>query len=124
MPPPPPPPPAAEEQIHICRDGVVLGVWPASAIRPMIVSGDLRPTDHFWVEGAADWQRLIPDSPTKVIPYPYVGDDVPIYFIRDGLLFGPRQPRRSTPWEILAGSLRTRWGPFLEQAVVDTWRVA
>lgn len=89
---PPPPPPAlpAEEQIHISRDGVVLGVWPASEIRPMLISGDLKPSDHFWTDGADTWQQLVTAPPSAASPYPYLGDDRPLYFIREGLLYGPR----------------------------------
>ena len=89
---PPPPPPAApaEDQIYISRDGVEIGVWPASSIRPMLVSGDLKISDYFWHDGAEGWQRLITDAPIPFTLYPYLADDRPCYFIREGLLIGPR----------------------------------
>lgn len=89
-PPPSPVSSSTERQIHISRGGSVFGVWPASAIRPMLVAGDLKPSDFFWYEGADGWRRLVTEPPTTATPYPYVGDDRPFYFIREGLLYGPR----------------------------------
>lgn len=86
----PPPPSTQEAQVRISREGVEIGVWPTSAIRPMIVAGELRPSDFYWIDGATDWQRLIPKPLTSATSYPYLGDDVPMYFLRDGLIFGPR----------------------------------
>ena len=90
QPPSPPPPPSAERQIHISRDGTVLGAWPASMVRTMLVSGDLKMSDYSWYDGAEGWERLIPDSPCDATPYPYIGDSHPLYFIREGFLYGPR----------------------------------
>jgi len=56
----------------------------------MLVSGDLKPSDHFWCEGATTWQRFITEPPATATLYPYLGDDRPFYFIRGGLLYGPR----------------------------------
>jgi len=56
----------------------------------MLVSGELKTSDHFCHQGAANWQRLITEPPVTAISYLYAGDDVPFYFIRDGFVFGPR----------------------------------
>jgi hypothetical protein len=88
--PPPPPTKAAEIEVHISRDGEVIGSWPLSLIRPMLVNGDLKPTDHSWAEGHAEWTPLVPPAPGGATPFPYLANELPVYWIRNGYIYGPR----------------------------------
>lgn len=90
QPPPPPPTASSDQEVHISRDGKVIGAFPASTIRQKLISGELRVSDYCWYEGADGWMRLISEPPDPTPNYPYIGDDRPFYFIKDGLLYGPR----------------------------------
>ena len=78
--------------IHVSRNGEILGQWPSYAIRPMFLAGELLPSDMVWAEGLNGWHRLVPEAPVKHEDFPYMGDETPCYFIRNGQLFGPRHP--------------------------------
>jgi hypothetical protein len=88
--PPPPPAKATEIEVHISRDGETIGTWPISHIRPMLVNGDFKPTDHFWFEGQRDWTPLVAPAPDNAKPFPYLANELPVYWIRDGYTYGPR----------------------------------
>src|SRR3954465_5905047 len=43
--------------VHILRDGVILvPPFPAPKISKLLHAGSVRPSDHFWHEGMANWQ--------------------------------------------------------------------
>ncbi len=45
--------------IHIARNGEEIGSWPLDLVQTMRTTGSLKPTDHWWSEGLADWQPLL-----------------------------------------------------------------
>ncbi len=55
----------------------------------MLVAGTLKSSDHFWIEGAAEWQPLFPY--TQASPFQFAGgDDLPLFYVKDSQLVGPR----------------------------------
>ena len=88
MNPPPPPPAAVDADIHVSRDGVILGIWKASQIRSMFVSGDFKHSDYYWAEEVGEWIRFVPETPSAQ-GYPYLGDNL-FYYIKDDYVYGPR----------------------------------
>lgn len=54
-------------QIHISRTGVAEGPFPVEQVRQMLASGELKPTDHVFHEGLADWVQAS-QSPLLTTP--------------------------------------------------------
>ena len=75
-PPPPPEPPSAPAFttatanmiFHVGRDGTELGQFSGQEFRDKISAGEIRPYDHYWIQGMDHWQlvseyRRLPSSP-------------------------------------------------------------
>jgi hypothetical protein len=45
-------------QIHISRDGQILGPYSVEQVRDYLETGEVRPTDWAWFEGAQNWMCL------------------------------------------------------------------
>lgn len=56
-------------QIHISRTGVAEGPFPVEQVRQMLASGELKPTDHVFHEGLANW---VPASQSPLLATPGV----------------------------------------------------
>lgn len=58
------------EQIHIARAGAEIGAYPLEVVRAKLAAGELRPTDHYWKPGMAEWQTLAAlPAPVRVLPF-------------------------------------------------------
>lgn len=44
--------------VHIARDGVIIGEYDEEDLVPLAARGELQLTDHYWREGMEDWQPL------------------------------------------------------------------
>ena len=44
--------------VHVARAGEVIGQFDEPTFQEKIFSGEIRPEDHYWVEGLADWKAV------------------------------------------------------------------
>jgi hypothetical protein len=61
---------------YVDREGAEIGPFSEEEFREKILAGDIKPGDHYWKEGMADWQlvsefRGLP-SPSAAPPLPPV----------------------------------------------------
>lgn len=59
--------------VHIARDGETIGEYEESLVRDLVQSGQILPTDHFWLEGMGSWEPIstrykVSVPPTAPIP--------------------------------------------------------
>ncbi len=45
-------------QFHVARDGQVIGQFDEQTFRNMVFAGEIRPSDHYWMEGFEDWKLV------------------------------------------------------------------
>jgi hypothetical protein len=43
---------------HVARAGEVIGQFGESAFQEKVFAGEIRPEDHYWTEGLADWRPV------------------------------------------------------------------
>ena len=43
---------------HVARAGQVIGEFSESAFQEKVFAGEIRPEDHYWTEGLADWRSV------------------------------------------------------------------
>jgi predicted RNA-binding Zn-ribbon protein involved in translation (DUF1610 family) len=50
--------PAKAMIFHVARAGEVIGEFSESAFQEKVFAGEIRPEDHYWTEGLADWRPV------------------------------------------------------------------
>ena len=53
-----PPPPNSSAAYQVSRDGRVIGTYDTIALRHLVMSGVILPTDFYWTDGMPSWQKV------------------------------------------------------------------
>jgi GYF domain 2 len=44
--------------VHVARGGEIIGEFDEPTFQGKVFAGEIRPEDHYWVEGLADWKAV------------------------------------------------------------------
>lgn len=90
------------ELLHIARAGAEIGSYDLAEVHRQLQAGVLRPTDHYWRAGLADWLLLgTLDLPREALAFPRPADKAP-NFLDDLLSRENKVTGLQALWDMLA----------------------